>query len=66
MITEGTVVCGATAAQCKCDLPPGHPMPHECKDKQGCGGAWNGTYSETDRSDFEIVRLPVIGAAVRG
>jgi hypothetical protein len=48
-------VCGATAAQCICDEPPGHDSPHLCK----CTGSWLG---EFDGDDFEVIALPDPGA----
>lgn len=49
-----SVVCGATAASCRCALEPGHVGPHSCA-VPGCGGEWRGTFLGTD---FEIVNLP--------
>lgn len=44
---------------CTCALPQ-HPddQPHECFDRQVCGGSWFGSNGEIDK----VVRLPLLGA----
>jgi hypothetical protein len=56
---EGTPVCPATAARCKCGKKPGHEPPHTCVDQDACGGAWLGMSIEAE--DFEPVAFPIIG-----
>ncbi len=49
--------CLASAYECICRDPAGHPPPHTCK----CGGQWTG-----GGGDFEVVRfpeLPFVGPA---
>lgn len=61
-MTDVTVVCGAVAERCICDLPPDHVErgePHLCK----CTGSWRG---DLDGDDFEIVTWPKPLSAVFG
>jgi hypothetical protein len=52
---QGEMLCGATAELCVCHEPAGHEMPHQCKEKEKCGGQWKG---EHDTGSFEVVVFP--------
>lgn len=58
-MTEGVVLCSATAAKCVCVKPDGHEQHgdpvHAC-DPIECGGEWRGTYD--DPSTFVMISPP--------
>ncbi len=54
MTITGKVICGATAARCRCVLTPGHDGPHECEPEL-CGGSWTGSQED---GTFKTVSLP--------
>ena len=59
-ITEGVVLCQATAAKCVCIKPLNHEQRgdpvHAC-DEITCGGSWTGDYD--DPSTFRMVTPPI-------
>lgn len=59
-MTEGVVLCSATAAKCVCVKPLGHDTKgdpvHAC-DKWTCGGEWTGTFGALT---FRMVTPPLL------
>lgn len=55
MSDQVEVICGASAARCRCALPVGHDGAHVCGGAD-CAGSWKGTYGE---ADFSVVRWPL-------